>query len=126
MMCLCPDVQLKEARARRKQEEEREKRRQHEELERILEAEAQRKHEAALAAIDGAPAEKLISALKPSDAAPSRCTHLPGTCPAPCAAGSVNDQGRSGVITRPRRPPSDVPAEKLISTLKPSEGALNR
>ncbi len=82
-MCLCFHLQLKEARARRKREEEREKRRQHEELERIRQAEAQCKHEAALAAIEGAPAETLISALKPADAAATRCAHLPGTCPAP-------------------------------------------
>ena len=132
MMCLCPNVQLKKARAQHKREEERAKRRQHEELERIREAEAQRKHEAALAAIDGAPAGKLISALRSSDAAPSRCAHLPGTrpapkaCPSPALLTRTMTKVRSSVIMSPRRPPLDVPAGKLIRTLKPSEAAGNR
>lgn len=108
MLCLCPNVQLKNARAQHKREEGREKRRQHEELERIREAEAQRKHEAALAAIDGAPAEKLISALQPSDAAPSRCAHLPGirpapkACPSPALLTHTMTKVRSSVIMKPR------------------------
>ena len=57
-------VQLKEAKRKRRKEEEREKRKQRDELARIREAEAQRTHEAALAAIQDRPPEELISAVK--------------------------------------------------------------
>ena len=60
-------VQLKEAKRKRRKEEERERRRQREELARIKEAEAQRTHEAALAAIHDKPPEELAGALKPPD-----------------------------------------------------------
>ena len=46
-------MQLKEAKRKRRKEEEREKRKQQDELARIKEAEAQRTHEAALAANSG-------------------------------------------------------------------------
>ena len=60
----CLNVQLKEAKRKRRKEEEREKRKQRDELARIREAEAQRTHEAALAAIQDRPPEELISAVK--------------------------------------------------------------
>ena len=61
-------VQLREAKRKRRKEEDKEKRKQREELALIREAEAQKAHEAALAAIDGQPASELIRALKPPEA----------------------------------------------------------
>ena len=65
-----PGAQLKEAKRRRHKEADKEKRKQREELALIREAEAQKAHEAALAAIEGEPASALIPALQPP-AAPS-------------------------------------------------------
>ncbi|CAL5227659.1 g10665 [Coccomyxa viridis] len=59
--------ELREAKRKRRKEEDKEKRRQREDLALIKEAEAQKAHEAALAAIDGQPASELIRALKPQD-----------------------------------------------------------
>ena len=65
-------VQLAEAKRARKNDQEKDKRKQRQELERIKEAEAQKAHEAALAAIEGRSASELIKAVKPSEADSSR------------------------------------------------------
>ena len=109
METISAPVQLADAKRARKNEQEKDKRKQRQELERIKEAEAQKAHEAALAAIEGRSASELIKAVKPSQADSSRFVQAPHLAlsflhkQSPCSSGL---RPRLSMRMRPPWPPS--------------------
>ena len=120
-------MQLAEAKKARKNEQEKDKRKQRQELERIKEAEAQKAHEAALAAIEGRSASELIKAVKPSKADSSRFVPAP-TLPCPsCTSNHLFWEATSQKAHEAALAASEArSASKIIKAFKPSASTSNR